>query len=453
MKILLINPPIREWAAPNCVPLGLAYIASVLRNAGHKVEVLDINAFRYTNEEVEKKLQNMQFDIAGTGGIITTAKYIKWLVDVIKKYRPEAKVVLGGGVATSIPKLILNKTQADIACIGEGEITAVELLEAIANKSDLSKVDGIYYKDTYGNIIGNRARRPIVELDSIPFPAYDLFPMDIYINNPVGYINKNKWVNGKPNDFNIPKSTNINVTRGCPYKCIYCYHDFMGAGFRHHSPGYVLREMELLNKRYGLTYFLWADDESMVNREFLINFCTTVKKEKVDYQFCISGRVNLVDRNILMALKEAGCNMVGYGIESGSSKMLKSMKKGVTIEQSRNAIILTREIFGDVDTTFVIGLPGEDEKTLDETIEFCKGVDLIPEAIFFATAYPGTELYEYAIKNNMINDEFEYICKLREQGQQIVINFTKWSDKDLFDKRQAMINELKMWNINKDVKI
>lgn len=452
MNVLLINPPIREWAAPNCVPLGLAYVASVLRNAGHEVQVLDINGFRFTKEQVKEKLQRITFDVAGVGGIVTTANYIKWLVDTIKEYHPGKKIILGGGVSTSIPELILKKTQADIACIGEGEITAVELIQAMSKDADLKKVEGIYFKDAEGNIIKNRHRKPIKDIDSLPLPAYDLFPMHIYVNNPVGYINKNKWGDGKAVAADVPKSTNTNVTRGCPYRCIYCYHDFMGEGYRHHSAAYVLNEMKFLNKHYGANYFVWADDESMINKHFLNNFCAIMKKENTNFQFCISGRVNLVDRNILQNLKDAGCNMVGYGLESGSQKMLDSMKKDVMVEQAKSAVRLTREIFGDVDTTFVLGLPGEDEHTVEETIQFCKDIDLSPEAIFFATAYPGTELYQYAIQHGMIEDEFGYICKLWEQGEQVLLNFTQWSNEELFKKREWMIKTVKAWNINRHTK-
>ena len=452
MKILLINPPIREWAVPNCVPLGLAYIASVLRERGHEIEVLDINAFRYTKEEVEDRLKDMQYDLVGMGGLITTAKYIKWLSETIKLIRPEVKIILGGAVSTSAPEIMLNNTKVDIACIGEGEITAVELVDALNNKTDLRKVAGIYCKGDKKEIIKNKARKPITDLDSLPLPAYDLFPMDIYVNNPVGAVNRNKWADGKTEDSSVPKSININATRGCPYRCIFCYHDFMGAGYRHHSTEYILKEMKFLNKHYGVTYFLWADDESVINRKFVDDFCELMKGEKTGFEFSLSGRVNLVDRDMLSNLKEAGCNMVGYGIESGSPKMLKIMKKNVTVEQAKDAIRLTREVFGDAGGTFVIGLPGETDQTIKETIQFCKDIDLVPEAIFFATAYPGTELYDYAISENLIKDEFEYICRLWEQGEQILINFTDWTDEELSEIREGMIKELKAWNVKRHAK-
>ena len=449
MNILIINPPIREWAKPNCVPLGLGYIASSLRLAGHSIEVLDVNAYRYSKEEVKKILERKNPDFILTGGIITVYNYLKWLTCQLKEIFPYVPIMIGGSVSTSIPDIALNTLSADIACIGEGEITAVEVSNHIERKEKLSSVRGIYYREGK-NIIKNKPRAPIKDLDSIPFPAYDLFPMDIYISNPVGYINKDKWNKGDVlSDVKIPKSTNINVTRGCPYRCNFCYHDYLGPGYRHRSPQNILKEMDFLNKKYGITYFLWADDEAIINKVFINEFCDLMIKSKRNYQFAIAGRVNLVNEKMLNKLKDAGCNMVGYGIESGSQKILDAMNKQVTVEQAENAIKLTKKIFGDVDCSFMVGYPGETKKTLKETETFCKELGLTPEVIFFATPYPGTKLYEYAKEIGLIKDEVKYISKLWEQGERIATNFTNWTNEELFKKRKTLIEELGAWNIKR----
>ena len=135
MKILLINPPVREWAKPNCFPTGLGYIASELLKAGYEVEVLDINALRYSKPEVVAKIAASDADIFGVGGLITVYKYIKWIIQEIKRYHPDKKVIAGGSAASSIPRTFLENTQADVAVIGEGEKTIVELVRAFKKKS------------------------------------------------------------------------------------------------------------------------------------------------------------------------------------------------------------------------------------------------------------------------------------------------------------------------------
>jgi radical SAM superfamily enzyme YgiQ (UPF0313 family) len=451
MEILLINPPIREWAKPNCVPLGLGYIAATLRNAGHSIDVLDINGYRYSKEQVRAILDKKDPDLIMTGGIITVYNYLKWLTGELKTRFPLIPLVVGGSVSTSIPDIAMNTLPVDIACIGEGEITAVEIANSLATGSDLSEIQGIHYRKNK-RIIKNRMRPPIRNMDTIPFPAYDLFPMDIYVNNPVGYINRDKWGSGERIDSDVPKSTNINVSRGCPYRCKFCYHDYLGPGYRHRSPGNILKEMDFLNEQYGVTYFLWADDESVVNKKFIHEFCELKNQSGCDYLYAITGRVNLVDEKMLTELKESGCTMVGYGIESGSQKILDAMNKSVTVAQAKKAVKLTQKIFGDADCSFLIGYPGETDETIKETRDFCKELNLAPEVIFFATPYPGTELYEYAKEKNLIGDEATYISKLWEQGDQIVVNFTEWTDAELFSKRQALIDELKAWNQQRHTK-
>jgi radical SAM superfamily enzyme YgiQ (UPF0313 family) len=448
MEILLINPPIREWAKPNCMPLGLGYIAATLRNAGHSLDVLDINAHRYSKESVTTFLEEKNPDIIMTGGIITVYKYLQWLTGMIDRVHPGIPIVVGGSVSTSIPEIILRTTDADIACIGEGEITTVEVADRIAHGEGLGGVKGIWYKQG-DRIIQNEPRPPIEDMDTIPFPAYDLFPMEIYVQNPVGYINRDKWGSGTKVSEDIPGSSNINVTRGCPYRCGFCYHDYLGPGYRHRSPGHVLREMDLLNERYGVTYFLWADDEAVVNARFIHDFCELMKHSRREYQFALAGRVNLMTERMLTELREAGCNMVGYGIESGSQKILDAMQKNVTVAQAKRAVLLTQRIFGDADCSFIIGYPGETDETIRETASFCKELNLAPEVIFFATAYPGTPLYRYALEQGLIRDEVEYISRLWEQGEQIAVNFTDWPDEILYQKREDLVRELKAWNVRR----
>jgi len=296
MKILMINPPIRDWANPNCVPLGLGYIAATLRMFHvHTIDVLDINAHRYPKDTVTALLEEKDPDIVLTGGIITVYSYLKWLTSQLKTLFPDIPIMIGGSVSTSIPEIALSTLAADIACIGEGEITTVEVANCIENHKDLSSVKGIYYRKN-GKIFRNEMRKPIRDLDSLPFPAYDLFPMEIYVNNPVGYVNRDKWGSGSRIDDAVPKSMNISVTRGCPYSCKFCYCDYLGPGYRHRSARNVLEEMDFLNEEYGVTYFLWADDEPMINKKFIHEFCKLMIESKRDYQFALAGRVNLIER-------------------------------------------------------------------------------------------------------------------------------------------------------------
>lgn len=446
MKILLINPPIREWAKPNVLPLGLGYIASVLRGKGHEVDMMDINAYRWDTGEVEDRVKNTEFDVVGIGAIVTVYKYVKWLAGILKKYHPDRKIVIGGSVGTSIPQIILEKTEADIVCIGEGELTIVDIIEALKNGKDIAGVDGIWFKGDDGRIHINKNRAPIKDLDALPLPAWDLFPMEIYLKNPVGAPNRNKWIDGG-SDSEVPLSMNLNATRGCPYQCIYCYHDFMGSGYRHRSPKNIINEMRILYDQYGVRYFHFIDDEFCLKKSFVFDFCKELKGEfNKNVSWGCAGRVNLMTEDLVAAMADSGCVLIGYGIESGSQKMLDIMKKGVTVQQAKDAIQLTKKYLGWADCSFMVGVPGENRETIQETIEFCKEVDLAPEVIFFTTPYPGTELYRIALQQGKIKDEEEYILNLGEQGEKIRVNFSELADEELWEAQEYMIKELNAWN-------
>ena len=449
MKVLLINPPIREWSKPNVFPLGLGYIAAVLLQEGYEVDVWDINGFRFNKEEVERKIQQANFDIVGIGGIITTYKYIKWLVALLRKYHPNKKIIVGGSVGSSIPKIMLKNNPVDIICLGEGEDTIKELAQCLRNKENLSKVKGIWYKDDRGDIFNTDMRTAIKDLDELSLPAWDLFPMDIYIKNPIGAINKNKWVDGAA-DETISLSMNLSATRGCPYKCIYCYHDFMGHRYRHRSAANVVNEIRILYEKYKINYFHFIDDEFALKKDFVYEFCRLIKifREEVgeDITWGCTARVNLVTEDLIITMKEAGCIMLGYGIETGSQIMLDLIKKQVTVDQAKRAIRLTKKHIGWVSCSLMIGYPGETRETLQETIDFCKELDLAPQTIFFLTPYPGTELYELALKQNRIKNEEEYILNLGEQGEKMRINFTDFPDEELYSIQENMVKGLDALN-------
>lgn len=449
MRVLLINPPIREWAKPNCFPLGLGYLSSVLLKSGHELEILDINACRYSQKEVEKRIKITEYDLAGIGGIITTYRYVKWLISILKKYHPHQNIIVGGSLGSSIPQLMLERNEVDIVCIGEGEATIKELVNFIEDGRDLSLVQGIWFKDETGSIHANKNREPIRNLDDLPLPSWDCFPLDIYLNNPVGAPNRNKWTDGASTN-DMPLSMNLSGSRGCPYKCTFCYHDFMGQGYRHRSAQNIIEEIRILHSNYGIKYFHFIDDTFVMSRRFVYQFCQEINNLRrqlgSNITWGCNGRVNLMTEDLIAAMANAGCISIGYGIESGSQKMLDIMRKEATVEQAKEAVKLTQEYLGWADCSFMIGLPGETRETIQETVDFCKELNLAPEVIFFATPYPNTELYRLALQLGRIKDEETYIQQLGEQGEVISVNFTNFSDEELYRIKESIVEKLGAWN-------
>jgi radical SAM superfamily enzyme YgiQ (UPF0313 family) len=431
MKILLINLPIREGEPPRHIPIGLGIIANILLNEGYAVKILDINAERLSRSDVKKKI-NLQsnYEIIGVSGLITTYKYLKWLIPELKKYNPHSKIVVGGGVVSENANLLLSKTPADIAVIGEGEITMKEVVSVLENNSPLEMLRGIAYKQE--NHIKINPPRPLIKnLDDLPFPAYDLFPMDIYLRN-VAHAS----IIGKKREMSIISS------RGCPYNCKYCYHIF-GRGARFRSVDNVIREIKELQDKYKIDSILLLDETFTINKKRVMEFCNKLILEKIDIPWSCYARVNLVDREMLRKMKHAGCYRVGYGIESGSQQILDKMNKGVTVEQAKRAIRLARKAGLICGTTFMFGYRGENLDTIKETVTFCKELMISP-SFFFTTPYPGTDLYK-EVEDRIINKygDDEKFIKVLGDATEFTINLTEFSEEKLIQLKEETEKELR----------
>ncbi|MFH0831786.1 MAG: radical SAM protein [archaeon] len=433
-KILLINPPIRETAPPAMFPSGLGYIAATLLEHNYDVNVLDINGYRYDKETVKNKLReliwNKGFNILGIGCLITCYNYVKWLIAIIREIDPKTKVIIGGGIGSSIPELCIEKLKADIAVIGEGEIAIINLLEALEKNKDLSEVNSICFKED-GKIIKTPKECRIKDIGILPFPAWHLFAMEEYIKN---QFEVEAIMEMKKN------SINVIAGRGCPYHCTYCYETFEHYATRRPVEN-VIEELKILRKRYNIEIVYFTDDLFCGNKQWTLDFCDAMIRENLGIIWLCCARVNVVDEELIKKMKQAGCILLNYGIESGSQKMLDIMKKGVTTEQAAKAISLTRKMGLRLNTSFMMGFPEETKETLDETARFCIDNDRHLTTIFFVTPYPGTALYEQARKDGLIKDEEEYISRLGN-ATEFTINLTKWSDEELFKMRDYVISKV-----------
>jgi len=432
IKVLLINSPIRLSAKPNNIPYGLATVASALIRQGFDVEIFDVNALRPSKDEIIDTLKNMHWDIVGLSGLITTIEFQKWLVAELKLMHPEAPVVSGGGLATSCPEMLFEETQVDITVIGEGEQTMPELCRAIEARTDFNGIPGIHFRQN-NRIIQNEPRRNIQNLDDIPFPAWDLLPMDIYLKNPIwGDVASNS--SGFRKDIKVTRSMNIISSRGCPYSCNYCYHLFGRSKFRFRSAQNVIDEIEILVDRYGVDFIGFVDDNMMASEERLLEFCDLMEKKRFPVTWGCHGRVTSAKPVVLKGMAEVGCVWIGYGIESGSQKILDAMNKRAIVEQAKQAIIHTRDAGIYPNTTFIFGYPGETEHTVQQTIDFKKEMG-IECGSFFATPYPGAPLYKQI--RPLLKNEKAFIRSLGN-ATEFSINLTDFDDETLFKLKKAM---------------
>lgn len=431
LEVLIINPPIRVHDKPRHIPHGLAILANIIREKlGINPAFLDMNAHRYTEKKTEAIIKDTKFDIVLIGGIVPVYSTVVKLSIFIKSVNRDAKIIAGGSVAMPMARTLLTNSEVDIVCTGEGEITVVELLNRL-NKDlngPLDDIAGICYKKTSKKeeIVFTQTRPLIQDLDKeSALPAYDLLPMEIYLANPV---------------VGIGKDIDFISSRGCPYNCIFCYQPW-GRGFRSHSAEFVINALIYLRKEYGIDFVSFQDDEFMANKARVREFCEKRNRLMPDLLWACTGRVNLVDDDIVKLMKDSGCVLISYGFESGSQKMLDLMRKSVKISDMERAVALNRKYGMPIPVSFIIGMPGEDEKSCQETVDFCIRNNLTLDSLMFATPYPGTEIFDYALATGKIdkNKLHEFAMRLGD-ARDFTINLTDYfSDEALINKREEMM--------------
>jgi len=488
LRVLLINAPIREWSYPNILPIGHAYIGAVAAMDGHHVDVLDLNAERLTpatdslagwaGSRVATTLLSDPPDVIGLGGIITQYAWIRRIARLCKDLLPEAPIILGGGVASSMPEFMARRLPVDIVVQEEGEVTVSEVLHRLEVGASMEGLRGIAYRD--GETVRNNGLRTSVAarehgLDALPWPLRSHWPEDdVYKQNPVGHLNwQTKWINGAP-VASGQYSVSMIASRGCPYAsraCDYCYAAYLGNIYRLRSPREVVDEMEYLTRRYQAAYIHFLDDLLMTDYRWALEFFTALRERRRRTRFEVlwggTCRTNIIADDILRARREGrpnllelgyevGMRQAGYGVESASPKILKAIdKSGQTVEKMELAIRETQRVLGYADCSFMIASPGETPETVRETVEFCKRVGLAPEVLFFTTAYPGTTFWRLALDRGLIrkavtgetgaaDDDIieEYFLRLGEQGEEIRTNFSDLPDREIIDLSWWAINEL-----------
>lgn len=391
-RVLLVNPP---WVlgedknlwkeVASCWPsLGLAYIAAVLERAGHVVYYLDCSAEHYTvgeTEEALKKYRGLDYiGLTATTPLINNALAI---ATSAKKLFPQIKTVFGGVHPSVMPEEVVNNSQVDYVVIDEGEITMRELVDG----QEVSDILGLYYKKD-GEIIKNPSRPLIQNLDEIPAPAYHLLPMHKYYPAVGSY-------------KRLP-AMSIFATRGCPGRCTFCYRTFRGM-VRKRSARNIIEEIKLLQRNYGIKEISFYDDTFTLFKEVVKEFCKIIETEKIDITWSCFTRADQVDGDLLLAMKQAGCHLILFGVESADENILKMINKRIFLEQVKKVVELSRKIGIETRASFMFGNQGETEETIKKTIDFAIKLDPDEAQFNIATAYPGTELFDWAKERGYIS--------------------------------------------------
>ncbi len=439
MRALLIvydNESYIHW-----FPQGLAYIASALRNAGHEVKIYSQDINHYPESHLTEYLDSNNFDIVCMSAIAGYYQYKRLLAisESINKSRNRNKFyyIIGGHASSPEPKYFLLKTKADFAVIGEGEKTITELIDYIIdkdygdNRKSVTKIKGIAYRDHQAVFINER--RPLIkDIDSIPYPAYDLFDMNYYRLLRMPHCTNR--------DFVMPMLSG----RGCTFKCNFCYR--MDKGFRPRSPESIISEINLLKKNYGITYIAFSDELLMSSKKRTNEICNKFIDEKLNIKWDCNGRLNYATPSVLQLMKEAGCVFINYGIESVDNAVLKNMNKHLTVEQIKTGVENTLNSGISPGLNIIWGNIGDTRETLRKGVKFLNNYSDNSQmrTVRPVTPYPGSELYYYAIKKGLIKD-CEDFYKKHVNSDLATVQFTDLSDEEfhkaLFSANSLLIDE------------
>ena len=401
MKILFINPPAKEkinregrcmikgsaWTAV-FPPISLVSSAAVLRKENFNVKVLDCIAKDIGLYGLEEEIRQFNPDIVVLNTTTPSIKGDLKVARIAKRNNLKTKVVVIGIHPSSLPDETFSLSKnLDYIIRGEPEFTTRDLILSLRDSQPLSKVKGISYKAD-GKIFHNPPRRFIQDLDSLPFPAWDL--INVF-------------------DYRLPFTDNpflmIVPSRGCPYKCVFCTsRSYYGESQRLRSPENIIDEIARGKNRFQVRDFIFWTESFTINRDFVVKIADEILKRKLKVRWICNSRVDNVDLELFEKIKRAGCWMISFGLESGCQKILDLSKKGITLEQSVNAIKLARKAGLQTSAQFIIGLPGETKETALETLSFAKKLDADYAQFYCAVPFPGSELYEIAKKENWIKD-------------------------------------------------
>jgi anaerobic magnesium-protoporphyrin IX monomethyl ester cyclase len=418
MKILLAIPPYTHTKGEHqfiVFPLGIAYIASVLEKAGHEVAVIDSLVEDPTPKEdkdknflvglswekVMNRIKEFNPDILGVScGFTSQFKNTEKLCKLVRAHNSKIKIFGGGAHASALTDKIISTGLIDYAIFGEGEETVVDLIDTIENKKPLSKVLGIGFKDK-DKVKINEKRPFIKDLDTLPFPARHLFPMEKYF----------KHGKNKAHNFITKHSryTTIVASRGCPYTCSFCsIHTVWERSWRPRTPENILDEVEELVKNYNVKEIQFEDDNLTLIKERAMKLFQGIIDRKLNINWTTPNGilVNSLDEDLIKVMKKSGCYRVNLGIESGNQEVVdKIVKKPLSRDHCRKLIKTFKKYSIPVTGFFVIGMPGETIKNINETIEFIKQNDFDDILVSIASPYPGTELWDIAIKEGYINHD------------------------------------------------
>lgn len=403
LDILFINPPVSQEerygvklkAGGQTFQTGLAVLGAITRNHGYSTRILDATALGLSYEETVERVSELNPRYIGITAVTISIFNAVEIVRRLKAKNRDWKIIIGGPHITAAPRETFERFgELEVAAIGEADITILDLLGAFDKGRALESVKGIIFRRGK-EIIITEPQEPLMDMDSLPMPAWDLFP-DIAKH----YCPPAHTVKRFP-------ATILITSRGCPGMCVFCDNKVFGRRLRCYSADYVVEMIKHLRKNYGIREIQFRDDNFLVFRDRMIKLCRRIIDEKIDIVWSCAGRVDMINEEALALMKKAGCWQIWYGVESGSQKVLDAIKKNTTIEKIRRAVNLTKAAGISPCGFFMIGMPTETEDDIKKTIDLLLELPLDEFHITHFTPLPGSEIYETAASFGYFDNDWK----------------------------------------------
>ena len=481
-KVLFVNPLVREEDVPKHVPYGIALLASIAMEKGHAVQIYDENAWRQGEKIVREVFQADEWDVIALGGITTAYGSIKSIVGHAKELCPGAIIVLGGGVLTSLPREMMSwLPQVDVGVIGEAFVTFPEILDMIdQGSSDWQKIDGVISRGNEGQLLFSCPRDLIEDLDVLPYPAWDLFPLEeVYFPNSQNLKSEEGMLASRRLD--------INASYGCSLICKFCFHlgiagdmrykksdegvenvEFDVPGnysrtIRYHSPEYIVKMVKHAYDKYDINFIGFLDENLMTmdrasGQTWLREICrlwheyglAPISNGSDDdgaqhwsgIHWSGTSHATLCNPEILKIMRKAGCSHLIYGYESFAPHVLKTIGKGSTVKTNIRSFFWTLEADIRPMPNQIIGFPEEDFESLRMNMDAWEKLGIVVKP-FFATPYPGSEwftVYREKIAKQYSGDLEQFILDLGDATKVTGVICKNFSGVELLGLREAMIS-------------
>lgn len=432
-NVLLLIPRYHTYGCDGhyVMPMGTLYVSAYLKQYG-VANVVTLNLNHCDGEEydiLKDTITRKNIDIVGLGGLSGEYQDLARMANYAHTIKPEIIIVMGGGIVTADPETaMLAIPEVDYGIIGEGELTIVELVEALTNKKNINDVDGVIFRDCDGSLIRTANRKEIDNLDLLPFPDYEGFSYgDYLINNP-----------DMSDEGKRYSQVSIIGGRSCKFNCTFCFHP-SGTRYRQRSLDSIFKEIEWLTQHYNISYIALREELFATDNERVREFCKRI--EKYDFDWSIQLRIDNVNQDLVDLLKTTRCRYIFVGVESAVDKILKSMHKGITVEQIENALEMLHIAGLNSRSGVIMGDTMETIETANETIEwFMRNHERYRMFLDMIIAFPGSIIYNRACRDDIIPDKVQFL----KDGCPIV-NLTHMPEEDFL----CMMNKVEKFNHRK----